>query len=121
MFTDLAEPALSTSDAPCTDVDEPETSEEELSRQISQLSSDSGISSDEIKRYLSIDEVLGRYQKENAGLSKGSEARDFAYAGAIDPPPEIGEGEFPKDRKMADRPILKRVARKIDGLIAKNF
>ena len=132
MFTDPVEPATTllppTSSSSSSD-NEPETSsssssssEEELSKQLSQLSHDSGISTTEIKRYLSIDEVLHRTHKEEEEEEEEEKAGPLTRARDL---AAIGEGEFPKkDRKMAaDRrgPVLKRIARRIDGLIARNF
>ena len=52
--------------------------EEELNRQVAQLSNDSGVSSYDVKRFLSIEEVLARSASESKGLIAGTEARDFA-------------------------------------------
>ena len=79
MFSDPVEPKRPTGDLAWVNVDETEQSEEELSRQVSQLSNDSGVSSyDDIKRFLSIEEVLARSQCENEELKTRTEARDFA-------------------------------------------
>ena len=79
MFSDPVEPKRRTGELAWVNVDESETSDEELSRQVSQLSNDSGLSSyDDIKRFLSIEEVLARSQSETEELNMGTEARDFA-------------------------------------------
>ena len=74
--------------------------------QISRLSRDSGVSSDEAKRYLSIDEVLSRSQTE--GSQTGTVVQDVATQAAD--PADIGEDEFPKNRKNGESPILARAA-----------
>ena len=119
MFTDPEEPAEPTSEISWTDLDEYEQSDEELSRQVSQLSNDSGVSRDEIKRYLSIGDLLERSRTDDEEPDVGTEARDFATKDtdvAV-----IGEGAFPKNRKMAGSPTLARAAKKTIDLIAKNF
>ena len=125
MFTDAAEPVRPTSGIAKGSVgdhelSDKESSDEELTRQISQLSNDSGVSQDEIKRYLSIDEVLNRIRSEEVEeKDMGTEVRDFATEAAE--PPEIGEGEFPRDRRMAMGPSFARAAEDALSMIAKNF
>lgn len=120
MFTDPQEPSQPTGDLAWEDADEPKVSDDELSRQISQLSNDSGASSDEVKRFLSIDEVLARSSRnETEESAQGTETSDFTTE-AIDTP-EIGEGEFPKNRRMASSPFHARAAIKAVDLIAINF
>ena len=113
MFTDVVESAQPTSDLAWEDEDDYEMSDEELSRQISQLSRDSGVSSDEAKRYLSIDEVLSRSQTE--GSKTGTVVQNVATQAAD--PAKIGEDEFPKNRKNG----VARAAVKAIDLLAKNF
>lgn len=98
MYTDSVEPAQPISEIAWEGVNDHEYPDDELSQQISQLSADSGASSDEIKRFLSIDEVLERSRNETEGLAMDTEVRDFATEALG--PPEIGEKEFPKDRRM---------------------
>ena len=97
MYTDPGEPAQPISEIAWENVNDG-FPEDELSQQVSQLSQDSGASTDEIKRFLSIDEVLERSRDETERVTMGPEVRDFATE-AISPP-EIGEKEFPKDRRM---------------------
>ena len=118
MFTDPVEPAEPTSALAWEDVNGPEGSEEELSRQVSQMAIDSGAPADEVKRFLSIDEVLARSRTDNEG-SDGTEVRDFASK--FDQVPEIGENEFPRNRRMAASPSFASAAIKAIDLIAKNF
>ena len=113
MFRDAAEPVQPTSDLARLDSE----SDDELSRQVSQLSKDSGASSNEVKRYLSIDEVLKHSRSQTERLYMGTEVQDFATQD--DGPAEIGEEEFPKSRKNAASPILIRAAMKAVDLIAK--
>lgn len=117
MFTDVVEPAQSTSDFVWGDEDDYEMSDEELSRQISQLSRDSGVSSEEAKRYLSIDEVVSRKQTEES--KTGTVVQDVVTQAAD--PAEIGKDEFPQNRKNAGSPNLARAAVKAVDMIAKNF
>ncbi len=116
MFTDSAEPAEPTSELAWEDVKSPEVSEEELSRQVKQMTIDAGASADEVKRFLSIDEVLARPRNEIEG---GTEARDFATE--TDDVPGIRDERFPKNRRMAASPALARAAMKAVDLIAKKF
>ena len=118
-FTDPVEPKQPTSDLAWVSTDEPEPSEEELSRQVSQLSNDSGVSSYDIKRFLSIEEVLARSQSESEELSTGTEARDFATEARV--PPEIGEEDFSMDRRRGRSLTRAPVATKDFGLISRNF
>ena len=120
MFTDPGEPAQPTSDFAWVDIEGQTASDEEMNSQLSQLSMGSGSSSDEIKRYLSIDETLERRRSQPGGFHKGTEVRDFAAQGAADPV-EIGEEEFPKNRKNGASPMLARAAMKAVDLIAKKF
>ena len=120
MFTDPGEPAQPTSDFAWVDIEGQTASDEEMNSQLSQLSMDSGSSSDEIKRYLSIDETLERRRSRPGGFHKGTEIRDFAAQAAADPV-EIGEEEFPKNRKNGASPMLARAAMKAVDLIAKKF
>lgn len=94
-------------------------SDEELSRQVSQLSNDSGASRDEIKRFLSIDEILARSQTETEELKMSTGVRDFATEATTSP--EAGEGEFPKDRRMGVSPTFARDTMEAIDLIAKKF
>lgn len=140
MFTDPVEPSQPTSDLVWAGIDDHEVSDEDLSREVSQLSNDSGASDDEVKQYLSIDEVLERSRSQTdgsyagvivrdfaiqptapaeIGLNIGTEARDFATEATE--PAEIGEGEFPKNRKNGANPILARAATKVVDLITKSF
>lgn len=119
MFTDPVEPAQPTSDLAWVDVDDQTASDEELNRQVSQLSKDSGASSDEIKRYLSIDEILERSRGQTEGSNMGTEVQDFATQGTD--PVDVGEKEFPKNRKNGASPILARAAMKAVDLITKKF
>lgn len=120
MFTDPVEPAQPTSDFAWVDIEDETASDEEMSSQVSQLSNDSGSSSHEIKRYLGIDEALERPRSQPEEFNKGTEVRDFAAQGAADPV-EIGEEEFPKNRKNGASPVLARAAMKAVDLIAKKF
>lgn len=119
MFTDPAEPKQPTSDLAWADIDVPKMSDQELSRQVSQLSNDSGASSDEIKRFLSIDEILARSQSETEKLNMSTEVRDPVTEAteALD----VGEGEFPKDRRMGISPTFARDTMEAIDLIAKKF
>lgn len=140
MFIDPVEPSQPTSDLAWVNFDGPEISDEDLSSQVSQLSNDSGASTDEVKRYLSIDEVLERSRSQPDDLYAGVIVRDFATQPAapaeIGPdvgpevqdfvaqatiPAEIGEEKFPKNRKNAASPMLARAAMKAVGLITKPF
>ncbi|CAF9924354.1 hypothetical protein IMSHALPRED_006160 [Imshaugia aleurites] len=78
MFADVEPPPSTTGDLASEDRYDHEVSDGELSRQVSQLSKDSGASADEIRRYLSIDEVLERARSQIGGLDLGTEVRDFA-------------------------------------------
>ena len=118
MFTDSVEPVQPTSDLAWEDDDDYELSDDELSRQVSQLSRDSGVSNYEVKRYLSIDEVLENSRSQTEGSKTGTVVRDFATQAATSA--EIGENEFPKDRKDGGGPILARAAVKAVDLVAKN-
>ena len=119
MFTDPVEPKQATSDLALVDIDEADKSDGELSGQVSQLSNDSGASSDEIKRFLSIDEVLARSRNETKELNMGIEARDFATEASV--PPEIRTGEIPKTRRLEVSPTPASATTKAVDLIAKNF
>lgn len=119
MFTDPVEPAQPTSDLKWVDIDDQTTPDEELSRQVSQLSKDSGVTSDEIKRYLSIDEILERSRSQLERSNLGTEVQDFAPQRTD--PVEVGEKEFPKNRKNGASPILARAAMKAIDLITKKF
>lgn len=119
MFTDPVEPAQPTSDLKWVDIDDQTTPDEELSRQVSQLSKDSGVTSDEIKRYLSIDEILERSRSQLEGSNLGTEVQDFATQGTN--PVKVGEKEFPKNRKNGASPILARAAMKAVDLIKKKI
>ena len=119
MFTDPVEPKLPTSDLAWVSDDGTEQEDEELSRQVSQLSRDSGVSSYDVKRFLSIDDVLSRSGSETEELKTDTEARDFA-TGARDPP-VIGEEDFPKNRRKGRRMTLVPVAIKAVELISRNF
>ncbi|KAM0802603.1 hypothetical protein BDR22DRAFT_112758 [Usnea florida] len=122
LFTDPVQPAQTTSDFAWENIHDREVSEIELNSEIAQLSRDTGASSDEIKRFLSIDEVIKRSQPQSEipNVSKtGTEAQDFAtqdkcLAG-------IGEGEFPKNRRNGASPKLARAAMKAMDLIGKKF
>ena len=119
MFTDPVEPILPTSDLAWVSDDEGEQEDEELSRQVSQLSRDSGVSSHEIKRFLSIDDVLSRSGSETEELNNGTEARDFGREARV--PLEVGEEDFPKDRRKGRRMTLVPVAIKAVELMSRNF
>ena len=122
LFTDPVQPAQATSDLAWENIDDREVSDNELSSEVAQLSRDSGASSDETKRFLSIDEVLKlfRPQTEVSNVATaGTEVQDFA---AQDKSlAEVGEGEFPKNRRNGASPILARAAMKTIDLIAKKF
>ena len=100
-------------------MDDAMTSKEDLSRQVSQLSKDSGASNAEIKHYLSIDEVLERSRLQTEELTMGTEARDFAAQ--LPDPVEVLKDEFPKNRRNGASPILARAAMKAVDLVAKRF
>ena len=117
MFTDPVHPAQPTSDLAWADIDDQTASNEELSRQVSQLSKDSGASSAEIKHYLSMDEILERSCGGTERSNLGTEVQDFATQGTD--PVEVGEKEFPKNRKNGASPILARAAMKAVDLITK--
>lgn len=119
LFADPVEPAQPTGDFAWVDIDDQTALDEEMSRQISQLSKDSGISSYEIKRYLSIDGILEHSRDHPEGLNPGTKVQDFA-AQRTDPV-EIGKEEFPKNRRNAGTPVLARAAMKAVDLIAKKF
>ena len=119
MFTDPVEPKQPTSDVAWVSIDEPETSDEELNKQVSQLSSDSGVSSYDIKRFLSIEEVLSRSQSESKELSTGTEARDFATEARG--PLEIEEEDSPENRRRGRSLTRAPVSTKDVGLISRNF
>ena len=119
MFADPVEPAQPTSDLAWVDGDDQEISDEELSRQVSQLSKDSGASSDAIKRYLSIEDVLERSRSQAERSRMGTDVRDFATQ-ATDAA-DIGEDEFPKNRKNGASPTLARAAMKVVDLMAKKL
>lgn len=120
MFSDPVEPEQSTSDLAWVDNNgEAVVSREEISRQVSQLSIDSGVSSDEIKRFLSIGEILARSQSETENLNMSTEKQDFTTEATK--PLEVGEGEFPKDRRMGSSPTFARDTMEAIDLIAKNF
>ena len=121
MFTtDPVEPKRLPSELAWVNVDESEQSDEELSRQVSQLSNDSGLSSYDIKRFLSIEEVLARSQCETEELNTGTEARDFATE-ARDPL-ETEEGDFPKNRQRGrSMPLAPVPTKKAVELISVNF
>ena len=119
LFKDPVQPAQATSDE---NVDDREVSDNELNSEVAQLSRDSGASSDEIKQFLSIDEVIqrSRTQTEVSDVAlAGTGVQDFAaqdksLAG-------IGEGEFPQNRRNGASPKLARAAMKAMDLIAKKF
>ena len=99
MFMDAPEPSpiqpASTNVPWMISVDESEhADEEELSRQVSQLSNDSGVSSYAVKQFLSIEEVLARSGSESEGSSTGTEARDFFAAADARRSPEVGKEDF---------------------------
>ena len=119
MFTDPVEPAQPTSDLACVDVDDQEIPDEELSRQVSQLSKDSGASTDAIKRYLSIEDVLERSRSQAERSKMGTDVQDFATH-ATDAT-DIGGDEFPKDRKNGAIPTFARAAMKAVGLMSKKL
>ena len=122
LFTDPVQPAQATSDLAWEDIHDRDVSEHELNSEVAQLSRDTGASSDEIKRFLSIDEVIKRSQPQ-AEISNvaaaGTEAQDFA--GQDKSLAGIGEGEFPKNRRNGASPKLARAALKAMDLIAKKF
>ena len=119
MFADPVEPAQPTSDLAWVDGDDQEISDEELSRQVSQLSKDSGASSDAIKRYLSIEDVLERSRSQGERSKMGTDVRDFATQ-ATDAA-DIGEDEFPKNCRNGASPTLARAAMKVVDLMAKKL
>ena len=119
MFTDPAEPAQPTSDLAREHINDQESPDEELSDQISQLSMDSGAPSDEIRRFLSIGEVLERSRTELELSGMGTDVQDFATQATC--LPEIGEGEFPKLRRRSGSPSLASAVMKAADQIAKNF
>ena len=120
LFTDPAElKQRPTGDLARVDVAEPEASEVEFSRQVSQLSNDSGVSSYDIKRFLGIEEVLARSGSETEELNVGTAVRDFA-AEARDPL-ALGEEDLPSDRRRGRSLNLAPVATKDVGLISRNF
>ena len=163
MFTDVVEPKQAISDlvkesphdyddddddddyeilSSSSSLNEEEDPDEDLIRQISELSSDSGVSRDEISRYLSIGEVLGRWHFSpdvhsvsdsdisnfsNSKMGTGTQVRDFATADE-EPLEVVGEEEFPKGRRMAvavseseSEGWTRAAARRGGGLIARNF
>ena len=119
MFTDPVEPKQPTSDVAWVSIDEPEPSDEELNRQVSQLSNDSGMSSYDIKRFLSIEEILSRSRGESEELSRGTEARDFASEARG--PPEIEEEDLPEIRRRGRSLTRAPFSTKAVGLISRNF
>ena len=96
------------------------TREDDLDEQVSQLSEDAGVSTDEVRRYyLSIDEVLARARRaESDPRAPGTEVSEFVTAQRTGP---VGEREFPKNRKNAAGPILARAAMRAVGLVAGRF
>ena len=122
LFADPVQPARATSDLAWEIIEDREVSDNELNSELAQLSRDTGASSDEIKRFLSIDEVIQRSQPQAEVFNvatAGTKAQDFAaqdqgLAG-------IGEGEFPKNRRNGASPKLARAAVKAMDLIAKKF
>lgn len=119
MFTDAAEPAQPTSDLAWEDVDDHEISDKELSRQVSQLSRDSGAPSPEVKRYLSIESVLERSRSQAEESTMVTDVQDFAIQASDSE--EIGNDEFPKNRRNGASPNLARAAMKAVNLITKKF
>ncbi|KAL9134569.1 MAG: hypothetical protein Q9175_004245 [Cornicularia normoerica] len=119
LFTDPVQPAQPTSDLAWVTVGDQNVSDKELSRQVQQLSKDSGASTDEVKRYLSIDEVLKRSRSQTELSVIGTEVQDFATQGTDIA--KIGEEEFPKNRKNGASPYLARAAIKAVDLIAKKL
>ena len=118
-FTDPVAPKQPTSDLAWVSTDEPGQSDEELSRQVSQLSNDSGVSSYDVKRFLSIEEVLARSQSESEELSTGIEARDFATEARV--PLEIEEEDLLENYRRGRSLTRAPVATKDLGLISRNF
>ena len=116
MFTDPPEStvqAASSSEGPwmASVVDQGEQSdEEELSRQVSQLSNDSGVSSYAIKQFLSIEEVLARSGSESEGSSTGTDVRSS---------PEMGEVNFSMMNRKRGQGLTR--ATKDVALISRNF
>lgn len=119
MFSDPAEPARPTSDLARATAADNGAADGELSRLVSQLSIDSGIPSDEVKRYLGVDEVLERSRSRTVPSHVGTEARDFATPAVVADPVAIAEGEVPKDRRNGRSPSVARAAMKAIDLIAK--
>ena len=120
MFTDPAEPAQPTSDLAWEDVEDHETSDEELSRQVLQLSKDSGAPSQEVRRYLSIEDVLERSRSQAEGTNMGTAVHDFATRASG--PEEIGGDEFPtKHRRNGASPTLAHAAMKAVNSITMKF
>ena len=78
---------------------------------------------DEVKRYVSIDEVLERSRNQTEGSGMGTVVQDFAIptqpTQAADQA-EIGADEFPKNRKMGGSPIARAAVKAVD-LLAKKF
>lgn len=121
MFTDSVEPVLvqPTSDLASVDVHGYETSDDELSGQVSQLSRDSGASTHEIKHYLSTDGLLQRSRSQREGFDMATEVQDISTRGTHIG--KVGEKEFPKNRKNGASPILARAAMKAVDLITKKL
>lgn len=118
MFTDPVEPARPTRDV-VPGADAADDHGMERSRQVAQLSRDAGAPSGEVQRYLSIDEVLERSRGQMEGLDLETEVRDFATR-ATDAA-EVGEEEFPKNRKNGASPALARAATKAVDMVSRNF
>lgn len=121
MYTDPVDSKQPTGDLARADINGGAvvSDDEELSRQVWQSSTDSGVSSHEIKRFLSIDEILARSQSEAEELDTSTEVRDFAAEANTSL--EVGEREFSKDRRMGTSPTFARDTMKAIDLIAKNF
>lgn len=122
LFIDPVQPAQATSDLARENIDDREVSDNELNSEVAQLSRDTGASSVEIKRFLSIDEVINRSQPQ-AEISNVATAntkaqdltaQDQGLTG-------IGESEFPKNRRNGASPKLARAAMKAMDIMAKKF
>ena len=122
LFTDPVQPVQATSDLAWENIDDRQVSDNELNSEVARMSRDTGASSDEIKRFLSIDEVIKRSQPQaevSNVATAGTEPQDFAaqdrsLAG-------IGEDEFPKNRRNGASPKLARAAMKAMDLISRKF
>ena len=114
-----SEPKQPTGDVTWVSVEEYELSDGEWSRQVAQLSNDSGVSRYDVKRFLSIEEVLARSGGEREELRTGMDARGFGTeAGDLS---ESGDEDCLKSRRKGRSLTRAPVATKDLELISRNF